>query len=112
MFVALLLLGRVNHVPEITETKVDMIEVNHSFCNKVDQVIFWEWSEGRWKVRGWRMVAKCALPVPDGRGWRVTWMDKGKLRTVYSRIAIHSQTNRDPEIENRQIVPVEKRTPL
>ena len=112
MLAAVLLLMHVCHVPEIKETQVDMIEVNHNIPSKVHQVIFWEWSEGRWTVVAWRFIEKSALPTPDGRGWRVTWMDEKQMRTVYARICIESITSEDPEVANRKILPQHKRRGL
>ena len=95
MFATLLLLGHVCHTPELSTT-VDMIEVNHSYANGVDQIIFWDWNGGRWEVRAWRLAGQCGRPEPCDRGWRITWLDKGKLRTVYTSQPVAERQTHTP----------------
>lgn len=101
--------------------RVALIEVNHLYdCNGrhvIDQVIFYDWdtSHGRFQVRVWRLIGKPGqLPVKDwGRDCYISyWRDTHTLRKVYASRKRETWTTYDPEVLEREMLPIEFRREL
>ena len=95
---------------EVRQTQAAWVEVNHLYdeCGRhcFDQIILWD-ENGR--VIAWRLwkPERCP-PWRCGERWKLR-LD-GKLVTV--ACWWHTWTQYDPEIEDRKIVPPEKRPKL
>lgn len=100
---------------------VDLIEINHLYDEQgqhlLDQLIFYEWSahRGRYDVLAWRKL-KSTTSTPqrswqDG-GYHLTWYDRGLMRHVRADAIRETWTQYDPEVLERQALPVERRREL
>jgi hypothetical protein len=108
-------------VATIAVEEVDLIEVNHLFDERgqhlLDQLIFYEWSDhrSRYDVRAWRKIKSTTVsPLrswQDG-GYHITWCDRGLMRHVKSAAFRETWTQHDPEVVERQALPVERRREL
>lgn len=104
-----------------TQTRVDLIELNHFVDEEgrevFRQVIFYDWSKTyrRFHVRAWRLV-KEESHLPQRR-WNPTefqckWYDNGRLRQVTAAKMRETWTQEDPERVNRKLLPEDQRVPL
>ena len=94
---------------------VDVIEVNRIYgdnCRIVlEQVIFWRWSawDDHYRVAEWRMLRCCGQPEYDRRRgcWVLRWWDeRDRVRRIVTAWDVRrTQTNYDPEIEDREHLP-------
>ena len=96
----------------------DLIEVNHFFGHQGElifsQAIFWDWKHDRYEVRAWRLVkVPGQLPARDWQhgGYVTAWKDEG-LRRVRASEVRETWTQVDVEMEQRQVLPAEKRRGL
>lgn len=104
----------------VCRESVDLAEVNHYYDEQgrlvFDQVIFWDWDHDccRHQVVAWRLVKHPSLmPYRDWRGgWSVTFVDGETLRDVSAPAFRETWTQHDPELEERQTLPKEKRREL
>lgn len=105
----------------MVEQKVDLVEVNHfhdeSGKHVFDQLIFYDWCsrECRNQVVAWRLI-KCQtqLPLKDWRrgDWCCRWNDNGVMRVVRSPAVRESWTQYDPELVEREVLPIGDRREL
>ena len=120
----------VDGVRPLHRASVDLIELNHKHAaNGVlvfRQIIFWEQRYLRQKPRAWRgewqpwqdvvvawqSVAKWPQPYRRAGRWRVLWVSDSGVWLVTARSVVQTWTQYDPEVLNRQIVPVAKRRGL
>ena len=98
---------------------VDRVEVNHVYNGDgekiLTQAIFWEFRNGVWIVRDWKMLTSDRQhPRRDVRKgvFRMMWDDGGTMRDVRAKIRIETHTQYDPELKQRAIHPVEFRRRL
>ena len=95
---------------------VDVIEINHCYGSdgekRFTQTIFWEWKnfypEGNYIVGDWRIIKKQPHPRHDYSrgGYNLIWNDQGTWRRVQSVSIRETWTQYDPELDNRQILPL------
>ncbi|HEX5102398.1 MAG TPA: hypothetical protein VFV87_01210, partial [Pirellulaceae bacterium] len=131
MMVLVLLLLSILPRPGASRETCDVIELNH-FYNELgqpvfDQILFWEWSGSRYDVRAWRLVQQPEqLPRRDwrGGGFVALWSDGPALqptatpplrevfREVHAPSFRETWTQHDPELEERQFLPVQLRRGL
>ena len=101
--------------------KVDLIEVNHLYDQQgrhvIDQLIFYDWdsSHGRFQVRAWRLI-KSPGQMPQ-RDWSKDayvsyWRDMHVMRRVYASRIRETWTTYDPEVLEREVLPIEYRQEL
>ena len=99
----------------------DVIELNHFYDpegRKVfDQVIFWEWhaEEAVFRVVAWRLWKSPAqTPQRDWQrgGYRTLWLDVDQPRLVRATSFHETWTQFDPELEDRQFLPPDRRRGL
>jgi hypothetical protein len=120
---SLVLLGALCLDPHETaiEQHVDLIEVNHFHdeCGKhvFDQLIFYDWCSRycRNQVVAWRLIKSPAqLPIRDWKrgDYVCTWNDNGLLRSVRASSLRESWTQYDPELLEREILPLSERREL
>lgn len=118
---ALLLLIAIVPHETIASERVDLIEVNHFFdgCGRqaFDQAIFWDWCPGdcRFHVRDWRMLKKPSQCPRFDHGTEdafMLWQDGEVLREVRANNYRESWTQHDPELDERRIIPQERRRGL
>lgn len=110
---------------EVYREAVDLIELNHFYDEQgrlvFDQVIFYDWSEGRYNVQAWRLVknhnqlpqrdwASAVTGVPAG--YSAMWQDGEQIRHIYSKSIRETWTQYDPELLEREVLPKERRKEL
>lgn len=100
---------------------VDLVEVNH-FCDEYgkvifNQLIFYDWcpESGRYQVRSWKPLRK-DYQYPT-RNWAkdcytAVWYDKGVKRIVEAQVIRESWTRFDPELVEREFLPLDLRVGL
>lgn len=120
MTLALLLLATIP--PDlVTRESVDLIEVNHFYDERgrlvFDQVIFYDWApeHSRYQVIAWRLI-KCRSQLPT-RDWHrgghvAVWSDGEVMRSVRAASVRETWTQFDVELEERTVLPKEKRREL
>jgi hypothetical protein len=118
---ALLSLALVIHRDDVARESVDLIELNHFYDEHgrlvFDQVIFYDWSaaDARYNVRAWRLVKNPAqLPERDwatGR-YRAIWQEGEQLRDILAPSFRETWTQHDPEVDEREYLPKERRKEL
>lgn len=101
--------------------RCDVIELNHMYDGEgrlvFDQVIFWDWTpdECRYQVRAWRIV-KWPSQIPErdhARAcWRTVFRDGEVLRVVESQSMGETWTQYDPEVFEREVLPIHRRRGL
>jgi len=113
-------------VPDLIKThNVDVIETNHvvsvtrnkdgtwSVSRHISQLIFWELkTDGEFRVRDWRMLKDTARPTFDHnkKMWLCRWFDRGvAVREVLAPAHLETYTIIDPEVADRQDLPVHRR---
>jgi hypothetical protein len=118
---AYLLLAILPSPPVAAVDRCDLVELNHFYDEMgrlvFDQVIFYDWSddEARFNVRAWRLGKHPSqLPFRDWEsgGYRVTWLDGDRLRDVFSAHYRETWTQYDPELEEREHLPKDRRREL
>ena len=102
--------------------RVDLLEVNHVYdergCYLFDQLIIYDWNfcTDRYQVRTWRKITKktpLMFPIRCEGEYVSRWYDgSGVSRYLRALSFRETWTRYDPEIEARDIVRVELRTPL
>jgi len=113
---ALLLTGHIDHDPSLKDN-VEMIELNHLYDGQgklvLDQWIFYDWSGrlSQFVVVDWR---RSKTDIFVSKNWKtgeynLTFFDGDYLRKIRSKIYRETWTQYDPELKNREIVPVEHR---
>lgn len=109
---------------EPVRDSVDVAEVNHFYDHDgrhvFDQLIFWDMSaDGGERVVAWRLI-KDGSPLPQ-RDWRhggyyVLWRDERNATERYQRVQAvgvrETWTQHDPELQDREALPVERRREL
>ena len=118
MLLLLLLISTVTEKPYPVDY-VDLVEVNHYYDERVQpvftQLIVYDWNpvESRYDVRTWRFIRRsCQNPFPCRGSYVVRWYDGSSIREVRASLFRETWTQHDPELEAREIVRVEHRTPL
>ncbi len=110
-----------NPVDFAVEDLVDLIEVNHFYDEHgkhvFDQLIFYDWSpqESRFEVRAWRMMKKVRQePLRDWNtsDYKLIFHEHGILRKVRGASFHETWTQFDPEIADRQLLPMHLRREL
>lgn len=109
---------------DITTDRVDVIEMNDYATKDLEtglpknvffQVIFWEWNHrhSRYQVVAWRLF-KDDMPTPRkiGGKWVMVWLDGNHFRKVTATSYCKTKTWFDPELEDRKILPKERRRGL
>ena len=108
---------------EITD-EVDLIEINHFYDDQgrlvFDQVIYYDWcyKVHRYQVRDWRLLKNpTQIPLRDWRngGYCSEWEDfkqRDALRRVRSDSVRETWTQHDPELDEREILELDKRREL
>src|SRR3989344_3912670 len=108
---------------EITDD-VDLIEINHFYDDQgrlvFDQVIYYDWcyKVHRYQVRDWRLLKNpTQIPLRDWRngGYCSEWEDfkqRDALRRVRSDSVRETWTQHDPELDEREILELDKRREL
>jgi hypothetical protein len=131
MFIALLTIAAINPQPGILRERVDLVEVSHFYDSEnrlvFDQLLFWDWSHeaGRHQLIAWRMIKpntsdKQSVGQPlmlprysHAHGeWICEWLDGDVQRRVSATNARETWTQFDPELEDREWLPKEKRKEL
>ncbi|EAQ81677.1 hypothetical protein [Blastopirellula marina] len=99
--------------------QVDLIEVNHLYDQQgrhvIDQLIFWDWDRDRFQIRAWRLIkSDSQLPLRDWNrgGYVCYWRDGQQLRKVYAPQRCETWTSYDPEVRQRELLPLEQRAEL
>jgi hypothetical protein len=99
----------------------DLIELNHVYDlegrKAFDQVILWDWHEAEeaFRVVAWRLWKSPAqTPERDWLrgGYQMLWDDINGPRLVRSTSFHETWTQYDPELEDRQLFPPERRRGL
>jgi len=99
----------------------DLIELNHVYDlegrKAFDQVILWEWHEAKeaFRVVAWRLWKSPAqTPERDWLrgGYQMLWDDVNGPRLVRATSFYETWTQYDPELEDRQLFPPERRRGL
>ena len=103
------------------EDRVDLVEVNHfhdeSGKHVFDQLIFYDWCRRvcRHQVVAWRLI-KGPSPLPrrdwERRDYACTWSDSGVLRSVRAASLRETWTQYDPELAERDMLPLSQRREL
>lgn len=113
MFIFLLLL-EIDRTPYV-ECKVDKIELNTTTLNQgLTQLIFWDYNtrHKRWECRDYRVhghsmqIIDCVRRDVKRKMWVASWYDGGRLIYVYAPIYKITNTDNDPEVDNRKIWPL------
>ncbi|RCS52767.1 hypothetical protein DTL42_07995 [Bremerella cremea] len=100
---------------------VDLIEINHLYDlqgrHVIDQLIFYQWESAsqRFQVRAWRLL-KTDDQLPR-KSWNQDkfichWRDLNVYRKVYADNVRETWTTSDPEVLERNMLPIEKRSEL
>lgn len=118
IFLATLLLAASPYEDVLVE-RCDAIEHNRFYDEEGvlqwSQVIFYDSVDNQWVVRAWRLVKSDGmLPELDHKRneYRVLWLDGLIMREVRAPIVRETWTQFDPELDNRMVVPKEKRREL
>ena len=114
----LLLISSIFFDPVIVEDHFDIIEINtirqKDGSTRLKQYIWWEHDDNLDVCAGWmdfKRVGK--MPVRVGNHYEVVWWDGRLCRRVTCRAFMVTETwGRDPEVENRQLVPLTHRRGL
>jgi hypothetical protein len=104
----------------VIEDRVDLIEVNHFYDadakHVFDQIIFYDWCDStcRFQVRAWRMVKRSSqFPGRWGDSFRTSWVEGGEtMRKVTAKAMRETWTQYDPELIERDVLPVSERKEL
>ena len=105
----------------VSTDAADVIELNHFYDGDgrpvFDQVIFWQWhaDEDAYRVRAWRLWKTPAqTPWRDWvrGGYATAWIDGDRLRVVRATSFRETWTQHDPELEDREFLPVHERRGL
>lgn len=109
MWVVMLALMANDLQPVVIPDRCDRLEINHVYdCNgrhSFTQAIFWDWySDGTLHVSAWSILGKHRLE----RG-RIVFYQRQTLRVVEFSTWCESWTQGDPELRDRQLLPVERR---
>ena len=121
LLLAILPLGTVPAPCPATVDRCDLMELNHFYDEQgrlvFDQVIFYDWSDddARHMVRAWRLVKHPSqLPQRDwsGGGYAAVWQDGEVLRHVRAKFFRETWTQYDPELDEREHLPKERRKEL
>jgi hypothetical protein len=111
-----LFLGIVPQSPAVLSDSVATLEVQH-FYDDEGRLIFTQligWNENE-TVRFWRMAkTESHRPIRDWQngGYRVTFEDGDKMRTIASATFRETWAQHDRELENRSVLPPEQRRAL
>ncbi len=107
------------HVEPILAPKtefVEIVELNHVYRNDhehLKQLIFWRYSSSGLTVCDWRMYAKVqTTPVRENGMLIMRWFENNRLRVVACKVFVHTKSTYDPEVEDRNVVPVSRRKHL
>lgn len=101
-----LLFALVVYTPAMPVTSVAVIEHNTVVGSNLDQLIFWEASEGELRVRHW-VMSRHATPVYIADGLYTTILESRHVVTAKS--FRRTVTDIDPEVENRKLYPAHLR---
>lgn len=105
--------------PLICESRCEWIERNvvYEICRDeignpkvrviLDQLIFWR-TPNREEVIAWRFADKVRF-ISEGSGVSCVWHEGDRLIRVRAKYLIHSATEWDVEVWNREVVPIDKR---
>lgn len=108
----------------LTSDNVDVIEINHCYNEdgekRFTQTIFWEWKAwfpgGEYVVVDYRIVKDQPQPQPrkdySRGGYDLIWRDGKTWRRVHSISTVETWTRYDPEVQNRSIIPMNRRRGL
>ena len=104
--------------PIIVEDHFDLVEINtirqDDGSVRLKQYVWWDSDRGVQIAQGWcdfRHVGK--MPVRVGNHYEIVWWDGKLCRKVTCRAFFVTETqDRDPEVENRQLVPMTHRRGL
>lgn len=112
MWVALLALAFTDLQPVVIHDRCDRLEINHVYdCNgrySFTQAIFWDWyDDGTLHVSAWSMLGNHRIECGQ-----IVFYQRDELRCVEFSAMCETWTQQDPEIGDRQIIPVEKRRGL
>lgn len=99
---------------------VDLVEVNHFYDESgrlvFDQAIMWRWwdRDCRFYVVAWRLIkSPSQIPQRSRRGgYTSVWTDCETLRRVDAAAVRETWSQYDPELEERQHTPQERRRGL
>lgn len=95
--------------------RADIVEVNEvvdeSGKQRLLQVIWWDWCHacGRYEVRDWRLLHKCAVPRHEGQFWITEWREDGVKHRVISKVYLRTLTSYDRELNDRDQLAETKR---
>jgi hypothetical protein len=131
LFLAVSLLTYHPFAPEVGETRVELIELNHVYIvdgdelvSVLDQVIFWTWEpwtldldEGpaanAYRVLAWRMVNRTGMiPRRHRSRWRCLWTEGTGVLSVTAPKFVESWTLEDIEVADRRVLPMADRRGL
>ena len=105
----------------VVEDRVDAIEENHLYDKNgvftLDQQICWRWCNEteRHQVVAWRLLKQCNQRVGrDYRkgGYTAIYIDGERLRVIRCHSYRESWTQEDPELLERQVLPIDQRKDL
>jgi len=109
----------IDHNPQFVEDYFEIIEINTIFevsdgKRRLKQYIWWDEDHGARIAEGWLDYSKIGRhPVRVGNHYELVWFDGRYIRKVKCRAFIVTQTwGRDPEVENRKLVPLTHRRGL
>jgi hypothetical protein len=120
---SLLLIAILPRLDRPVTERVDLVEVNHLFNEDgkpvLAQVIWYDWQRVRYSVVDWRKVGSPGiLPYRDWEsgGYVCFWLDYQTLRKVRAAEFRETWTQvgvaGDPEVNEREILPKERRREL
>jgi len=123
MLFLLLITSFISRPESAVRDQVDVIELNHVVdgeCKPVfTQTIFWKWYfiEGHYRVVDWRMSDQGVRPIrrrDQGDIWVCRWIDKKTncWREVRAPHYRETTTQHDPEVDDRQFLPANRRIGL
>lgn len=105
------------HCP-LSRSHVDLIELNHCYNEEglpiYHQYIFWKW-DGQlgYRVQAYRVLkGQFSGPCRYRSGYRARWCDNGVFREITAPYFRETWTQYDPELDDRQVFPMEKREDL
>ena len=127
MILAALLLAVIHH-SDVVRDECDVLELNHFYDGNgkrcFSQWCFWDWNSlrSRHDVVAWAMASQHGKAEPDEKlramvaptkeGWRLRFGHAGVEREISARQFRETHTQFDPELEARNILPVERRRGL
>jgi len=99
--------------------EVDLIELNTLYDGD-DRVVFkqliyyqWDWATNRYQCVDWRLMKHHGMiPVKRGQYYESMWIDGEQQRRVRSSYFRRSWSRDDPEIEERERMPKDRRRGL